>query len=90
MTVDEKYNERIRLCRMLKTIEDEIENLKNIHNKYNQSNGNKNATLSLYIDGKNVQYELDEKVTGECLVLISNNFLERKGDVIRAIEQALK
>ena len=61
MTVDEKYDRRVNLCRTLRVLEGESEKIINTRSKYNQSEGNKKVTLSIYCEGENVQYELDEK-----------------------------
>ena len=54
MTVDEKYDRRVNLCRTLRVLEGESERIINIRSKYNQSEGNKKVTLSIYCEGENV------------------------------------
>ena len=44
MTVNEKYDRRVNLCRTLRALEDELEKIINTRSKYNQSEGNKKVT----------------------------------------------
>ena len=58
MTIDEKYESRVKLCRILRNLEEELEKITNTIEKYDQSNSNKKVSLSAYIDGESIQYEL--------------------------------
>lgn len=89
MTIDEKYDKRVNLCRKLRTLEDAIENIANDRSKYNQSTGNKKVTLSIYVEGKTVQYELSEEVADSCLDNISKNYIVQKEDIIQTLKQEL-
>ena len=90
MTVDEKYDTRVNLCRKLRNIEDEIEKIAELRDKYKQSTGNKKVTLSVYVEGNTVQYELDEKTANSCIEFIENDYSGRKYDIIQTLKQELK
>lgn len=90
MTVDEKYDRRVNLCRILRVLEDEIEKIINKRSEYSQSEGNKKATLSIYVKGESVQYELDEKTANCCMEVIENSYSLQKDDIIQTLKQELR
>ena len=90
MTVDEKYNRRIELCKTLRDIEDELLKIVNIRNKYSDSERSKKATLSIYVEGENIQYELDEKTANSCMEVIENSYSLQKDDIIKTLKQELR
>lgn len=90
MTADEKYNKRIELCRTLRTIESEIENLEGINSKWSSSEGNKKATLSIYVGGENTKIELGHSVTNACLEVIRRYYSEQKEDIVQTLNGYLK
>lgn len=89
MTINEKYDKRVILCRKLRDLEDAIENTTNDRNKYNQSTGNKKVTLSIYVDGESIQYKLNEKVADSCLGNIISDYRMKKDDIIQTLKQEL-
>ena len=90
MTTDEKYDSRLRLLRILRTLEDEIEKLTNVKNEYNNSENNKKATLNISVKGKNIQYELGDKDINRCLETIIHSFNVQKNDIVETLKQELK
>lgn len=89
MTADEKCDKRIELCRTLRTIETEKENLDDISSKWNSSEGNTKATLSIYVGGENVKIELGHSITNGCLEVIMRYYLEQKEDIIQTLKHYL-
>lgn len=89
MKADEKYDIRVKLCRTLKVLEDEIDKVSDIKNKYIQTNGSKKVTLSIYVDGETIQYELSETLANKCLENIKNSYIEQKHDVVQTLKQEL-
>lgn len=90
MTIDEKYESRVKLCRILRTLEDEIEKITNTIDKYDQSEGNKKVSLSVYVDGESIQYELSKKVAERCLDYIKDEYVTQKDDIIQTLKQELR
>lgn len=90
MTVDEKYDRRVNLCRTLRVLEGESEKIINTRSKYSQSEGNKKVTLSIYCEGENVQYELDEKTANRCMEVIENSYSLQKDDIVQTLKQELR
>lgn len=78
MTVDEKYYERIRLCRVLRDIEINMDKTNKAFNEYFQSSDNKKAVILLNIDGKITECELGERTTEECFRVIMDKFLHKR------------
>ena len=89
MTINEKYDKRVNLCRKLRTLEDAIENITNDRSKYNQYTGNKKATLSIYVEGGAIQYELSDEVADICLGTIIADYRMKKDDIIHTLKQEL-
>lgn len=90
MTVDEKYDRRIELCRTLRVIETEIENIDDIGIEWNSPEGNKKATLSIYVGGENAKIELGHSIMNNCLEVIRRDYLEQKEDIVKILNQYLK
>lgn len=90
MTIDEKYESRVKLCRILRNLEEEIEKITNTIEKYDQSNSNKKVSLSAYIDGESIQYELSQKVAEICLDYIKDEYVTQKDDIIQILKQDLR
>lgn len=90
MTVDEKYNRRVNLCRTLRVLEDELEKIINTRSKYSQSEGNKKVTISIYCEGENVQSELDEKTANRCMEAIENSYYIQRNDIVQTLKQELR
>ena len=90
MTVDEKYNRRIELCKTLRDIEDELVKIVNVRNKYSDSERSKKATLSIYVEGENIQYELSEITAIRCIGAIEDNYSSQLANITIALKQELK
>ena len=90
MTANEKYDRIINLCKTLRTLEYELEKIITTRSKYSQSEGNKKVTLSIYCEGENVQYELDEKTANRCMEVIENSSSLQKDDIIQTLKQELR
>ena len=90
MTIDEKYESRVKLCSILRTLEVEIEKITNTIEKYDQSNSNKKVSLSVYVDGGSIQYELSKKVAKRCLDYIKDEYVTQKDDIIQTLKQELR
>ncbi len=89
MTINEKYDKRVILCRKLRDLEDAIENTTNDRNKYNQSTGSKKVTLSIHVDSETIQYELSDEVADICLGTIIGDYRMKKDDIIQTLKQEL-
>ena len=90
MTINDKYNKRVELCRELRDIEDEIEKITDISNRYKESSGNKKMTLSIYIEGETTQYHLDEKTANGCIEFISAYYGIQKDNIVRFLIRELE
>lgn len=90
MTIDEKYESRVKLCRILRNLEEEIEKITNTIEKYDQFNSNKKVSLSVYVDGESIQYELSQKVAERCLDYIKDEYVTQKYDIIQTLKQELR
>lgn len=90
MTVDERYDARVSMCRQLRILEDEIEKLKNIKEKYNQHDKNRKAVLSINIDGKSTEYELGFESGKDCINIIIRRYCLQKNDIVKILKQELE
>ena len=88
MTVDEKYDKRIELCRILRAIETEIENIDAMASKWNNSESNRKAILSIYAGGENIKIELGHSITNKCLQVIREQYLDQKEDIKQTLTSA--
>ena len=90
MTIDERCDKRVGLCRKLRDLEKEIEKTSDIKNKYEQSTGNKKVSILIYVDNENIQYSLDKNTAKCCIELIENSYLVEKDSIIQALKQELR
>ena len=90
MTVDEKYDRRVNLCKTLRVLESELEKIINTRNKYSDSERSKKATLSIYVEGENIQYELSEVTAIRCIGAIEDNYSSQLANITFALKQELK
>ena len=90
MTVDEKYDRRVNLCKTLRVLESELEKIINTRNKYSDSERSKKATLSIYVEGENIQYELSDITAIRCIGVIEDNYSSQLANITIALKQELK
>lgn len=86
MTVDEKYQERIRLCRTLRNIENEMDKTTKAFDEFFKSSSNRKAVILLYNDGRITECELGEETTEGCFKVIMDKFFTQKRDTIQALK----
>lgn len=91
MNADEMYDARVRLCRELRELENNIEEVKSIREEYKQSKGDsRKFTISVYVSGKSYKYELHERTANFCFNSIVESLMMRIEEVILSLKQTMK
>ena len=85
MTVDEKYQERIRLCRTLRNIENEMDKTSKAFDEYFKSSSNRKAVILLYNDGRITECELGEETIEGCFKVIMDKYFAQERDAIQSL-----
>ena len=91
MNADEIYDARVRLCRELRELENNIEEVKSIREEYKQSKGDsRKFTISVYVSGKSSKYELDSGTAYHCLGSIVESLMMQREEAILSLKQTMK
>ena len=91
MNANESYEARLGLCRKLRDLENNIEEVKSIREEYKQSKGDsRKFTISVYVSGKSSKYELDKRTANRCFDFIVESLMMQREEVIHSLEQTMK
>ena len=91
MNADEMYGARVRLCRELRELESNLEEVKSIREEYEQSKGdNRKFTISVYTSGKSYKYELDKRTADRCFGSIVKSLMMQREEAILSLKQTMK
>ena len=91
MNARENYELRVKLCRELRDLEYNLEDIKDIREVYNRTKGeNRKFTVSISIQGKLYSYILDKKTADSCFDSIVGSLTMQREEVIHSLEQTMK
>lgn len=90
MTIDERCDKRVGLCRKLRDLEKEIEKILDIKNKWEESDGSKKVSISIHVCNENIIYTLDKTTAKNCIELIKNTYFIEKDTIIQTLKEDLE
>ena len=91
MNANERYEARLGLCRKLRDLENNIEEVKSIREEYKQSKGDSGKfTISVYVSGKSLKYELDKRMANCCFDSIVESLRMQREEAILSLKQTMK
>ena len=91
MNARENYELRVKLCRELRDLEYNLEDIKDIREVYNRTKGeNRKFTVSIGVQGKLYNYILDKKTADRCFDSIVDSLTAQREEVIHLFEQTMK
>ena len=91
MNANESYEARLGLCRKLRDLENNIEEVKSIREEYRLAKGDdRNFTISVYVSGKSSKYELDSGTAYHCLGSIVESLMMQREEAILSLKQTMK
>lgn len=91
MNANESYEARLGLCRKLRDLENNIEEVKGIREEYKQSKGDsRKFTISVYVSGKSSKYELDKRTANRCFDSIVESLMMQREEAILSLKQTMK
>ena len=91
MNARENYEVRVKLCRELRELEDNIEEVKSIREEYKLSKGDdRKFTISVYVSGKSSKYELDKRTADRCFGSIMESLMMQREEAILSLKQTMK